>query len=91
VEGRRVNQLWISGCWYKIRRLRDLIGMLFVRAARAANTIRKIKWRFRADGMVTGLIPVVRRVVTKVISAKNSLFSKFKKDLCEYSVVTLSR
>ena len=49
--------------------------MLFVRAARATNTIRKIEWRFRADGMVTGLIPVVRHVVTKVIHAKDSLFS----------------
>ena len=58
-----------------IRRLGDLIGMLFVRAARVANTIRKIKWRFWADGMVTGLVPVVCRVVTKAIHAKDSLFS----------------
>ena len=48
--------------------------MLFVRAARVANTIRKIKWRFWADGMVTGLVPVVCRVVTKAIHAKDSLF-----------------
>jgi len=30
--------------------------------------------------MVTGLVPVVRRVVTKVIPAKDNLYSGFKKD-----------
>ena len=42
------------------------------------DTIRKITWRFWADGMVSGLLPGVRRVVTKVVHAKDNLFFGIK-------------